>query len=145
MIIRDILGRKGFQVHTIRAHGTLRAALDLLCEERIGAVPVLDDDGELAGILSERDLLFQYCHGADAETVRIADVMTTDVIIGVPEDTVQSAMHTMTEHRIRHLPILESSRLVGLVSIGDVVKALRTETEAEARYLRAYITGQPAV
>ena len=141
MRLKDLLRSKGGRLFTIRDDAALTAALELMCRERIGALPVVDAEGRLVGIVSERDMLFLYRDAVDPDNTRVQEVMTREVIVGLPSDSVNAAMHTMTERRIRHLPILEDGELVGMVSIGDIVKALREEAEEELRYLRDYLAG----
>lgn len=138
MIIRDILKKKGNAVHTIHPTKTLSQAVGILCEKKIGAVVVVDDREKPVGILSERDILNQVNRGTDLDRTTVADVMTKDLVIGFPDDSLDHTMATMTEMKIRHLPIMEEGTLQGLVSIGDVVHALRKSTESEIHFLRDY-------
>ncbi|MFQ5746505.1 MAG: CBS domain-containing protein [Gemmatimonadota bacterium] len=141
MRVRDTLRRKGGEVITITPDRTVLEAMRLLVEHNIGAVLVVSGEGIL-GILSERDVLRL---GADdpscLETALVGEVMTTDLVVGVPEDAIHYAAAIMTRNRIRHLPIVEEGELRGIVSIGDVVNAIRDQMEAENRYLRSYIQG----
>jgi CBS domain-containing protein len=141
MLIRDLLRSKGGDVVTIRSDRGIADAIQLLVQHRIGAVVVVDD-GQIRGILSERDVLRV---AAKDPTLlardRVADHMTTNVIVGVAGDSIDYVMEILTKNRIRHLPIVEDGRLVGLISIGDVVNALRTGLETENRYLRDYVHG----
>ncbi|MBI4539699.1 MAG: CBS domain-containing protein [Gemmatimonadetes bacterium] len=141
MKVRDVLRVKGHNVVTITPDQTVLAAMRTLVERNIGSVVVMDGD-DVAGILTERDALRLGARdpGGLANT-RVRDAMTTDLVIGVPEDDLQYVMEIMTRNRIRHLPVLEEGRLIGILSIGDVVNALRTSVEAENRYLRDYIQG----
>jgi CBS domain-containing protein len=114
----------------------------VLVEHGIGAV-VVEDHDDIRGIFSERDVMRLATGGTAAlRGTRVSDVMTTDLVVGVEDDAVDYVMEIMTRNRIRHLPIVdEDGALTGLVSIGDVVNALRQEVEAENRYLRDYIAG----
>ncbi len=144
MRIRDVLQKKGTDVYTVGPEETVPAIVDMLNERRIGALVVLAADGEVAGIVTERDVLRNYgrCVGAGEDLpVKVADIMTTELIIGVPDDKIQYAMRVMTRERIRHLPILEEGRLAGIISIGDIVKATMEEIEFENRMLKDYIQG----
>jgi uncharacterized protein len=143
MKIRDILRTKGHDVITIAPDQPVLAAVRVLSEHRIGAL-VVRDEGGVAGIISERDVL-NLAAGDPARltSTPVADVMTTNVIVGVPEDDLDYVMSIMTNNRIRHLPVLEGERLAGLVSIGDVVNAVRRSVEAENRHLKEYIQGVP--
>ena len=143
MKVREILEAKGQSVVTIRSDATLSTAVHRLALERIGALVVSDDGVRVAGILSERDVVAGLARdGADllAAGRRVADLMTRNVVTCGPDDTVKWLMAEMTRRRVRHLPVVEGGRLVGIVSIGDVVKSRLGEVELEATVLReAYI------
>lgn len=128
--VREFLGRKGGTVHSVRPTATVFAALELMAEKNIGAVVVADESGKVHGIFSERDFA-RKAVGApkitDATSVR--EVMTTRVVSIKPETRINECMALMTEKHIRHLPVLDADRLIGLVSIGDVVKTLLSEQE----------------
>ena len=142
MLIRDILREKGPTVITIAPELPLHDAVQVLVSNNIGALVVFD--GEIRGIVSERDLLRRAAQDIEQlATVLVRDVMTADVITAAPEAQIRDVMDTMTEHRIRHLPVVENGQLAGIISIGDVVNALRHHVEAENRYLHAYIEGRP--
>ncbi|MEJ2207094.1 MAG: CBS domain-containing protein [Gemmatimonadota bacterium] len=140
MRICDILRRKGFEVVTIAPDRTVLDAVQTLVEHNIGAVVVVDGSG-LAGILSERDVLRLTAQSTDLSTLRVGDVMTSDVVIGDGSDNLREVMDVMTRNRIRHLPVVDGGNLAGLVSIGDLVNALRTAVETENRHLKQYIAG----
>jgi CBS domain-containing protein len=141
MRIREIVHTKGTFVVTVDPDRTVLEAMQVLVEHRIGAVVVMRGD-EIAGILTERDVLRL---GAESptklETTRVSDAMTRDLIVAVPDDDLDYAMQAMTRNRIRHLPIVEGGRLAGMLSIGDVVNAVRSHVESENRHLRDYIQG----
>lgn len=142
MLIRDILREKGPTVITIAPELPLQEAVQVLVQHNIGALVVFD--GEIRGIVSERDLLRRAA--ADIQQLAatlVRDVMTADVITASPDAPIRDVMDTMTEHRIRHLPVVENGRLAGIISIGDVVNAVRHTAETENRYLHAYIEGRP--
>ncbi len=139
MQVRDILARKGQRVVTIRADASIDTAIHRLALERIGALVVSEDGERVEGILSERDIL----HALAAEGAailepgrRVAEFMTRPARTCAPEDPVKKLMDTMTRYRVRHLPVVESGRLVGIVSIGDVVKSRLEEMELETNVLR---------
>jgi CBS domain-containing protein len=139
MSIAAILGGKGQDVITITGERTVREAVALLSERRIGAVPVIES-GVVAGIFSERDVI--HClqsEGAAALDKQVRDVMTAPAISVVRAEPVLSALSLMTKRRIRHLPVVENGELFGFVSIGDLVKYRIERIEAEANDLRAYI------
>jgi CBS domain-containing protein len=141
MKVKDILQHKGTDVHTISPEATIQQAMETLIEHRIGSLVVCKDNGDVLGIITERDVLRECTrHGEQVKSTRVRDVMTTQLIVGTPDDDVRYVMGVMTHNRIRHLPIIVGHRLLGLISIGDVVKAQLEETEFENRYLREYIT-----
>lgn len=140
MQVENILQSKGMTVFTVLAHAPIAEAVRVLNEHRIGAVVVLADNGKVAGILSERDIVR---HLAD-DPARLLDravreVMTPDVITCDRRTTISELMEQMTAHRIRHIPVIENGDLIGIISIGDVVKRKIEETEQEALALREYI------
>jgi len=143
MKIRDIRKSTPTGLQTISPGQTVHEAIQLLCHHNIGALPVVDDDGELVGIVSERDVLRLCAHDdcQDKLKLRVREVMTREVVISVPEDGLDYVMRVMTERRVRHLPVLEEQRLIAIISIGDVVKAQYEEQETEIRFLRDYMQG----
>jgi CBS domain-containing protein len=123
--ISSILAKNGGKTVTIPPGRTIREALALLAQHNVGALIVVDGDGPPVGILSERDIVR---HAVKDEAVflrAVADLMTRNVITGVPGDELQSVATTMVERRVRHLPVMDRGKLVGMVSIGDVVRAQR--------------------
>jgi CBS domain-containing protein len=141
MTIAAILDRKGREVVSVDSGVAVREAVRLLAEHRIGAVVVRDGDG-VAGILSERDLV--YCiakEGAAALDLPVSRMMTAPVITVEPSVSVLAALSDMSKRRIRHLPVVEGGKLVGLVSIGDLVAWRIAMIEEEAQAMRAYIQG----
>lgn len=143
MIIEQILNDKGREVITLLADNTLCEAARLLDERRIGAVVTLDADGEIIGVLSERDIVRQFARqGADAVDMSVAGAMTRAVITISAEASVDEALQLMTDRRIRHLPVVRNNRLTGFVSIGDLVKWKIAETEAEAEAMKSYLSSQ---
>lgn len=145
MKVREILAHKGGKVVTIRPDATISTAVHRLALERIGALVVSDDGEAIAGILSERDLiraLAQEGAAILAPDRRVQDLMTTPVRTCRPDDPVKAVMAEMTRHRFRHLPVVEQGGLVGVISIGDVVKSRLDEMELETVVLReAYLAG----
>lgn len=140
--IRDVLDAKGRDVVTIRPDATIREAVEALVEHRIGCLVVSNGGDEVAGILTERDIL--KIVSVDAErlvAVKVAERMSTDVVCGVPDDDLDYVMSIMTSRRCRRMPVMENGKLAGLVSIGDVVKAMKGATEYEVRQLKDYIGG----
>jgi CBS domain-containing protein len=140
MTVRSILDEKGRDVFTIGPGETLTAAIRLLAEKRIGAVVVLRPDGGIGGILSERDIVRALAEGgASALAKPVNAFMTAKVQVCREENTVNDVMEVMTRVRFRHLPVEKEGRLVGLVSIGDVVKRRLEDVEREAEDIKAYI------
>ena len=140
MHVDTILQTKGVVVHTLPKTGTLTDAVTLLNAHNIGAVVITDDNQQIVGILSERDIVRQLGKNpTGALTLSIADCMTTGVVTAERTTTIDDVMESMTRRRIRHMPIAEGGKLVGIISIGDVVKLKIAEVEHEAEVLREYI------
>ncbi|WP_026166873.1 CBS domain-containing protein [Novosphingobium nitrogenifigens] len=138
-IARLVAGRSG-PVWKIHAEDTVADAVELLAERRIGALPVEDVGAEVAGIFSERDVLYSLqTNGADILRRKVRDVMTTPVITASPDQSVLEALALMTQRRIRHLPVMEDGRMIAFISIGDLVKYRIERIEAEADAMRHYI------
>ncbi len=136
-----ILKSKGHEVVTITPEDTVREAAQVLDQRRIGAAVVTDSAGKVCGVLSERDVARQVARqGADALQILVGTCMTCDVITAKPDDTIDTLLSCMTNRRIRHLPVMDRDVLVGVISIGDVVKRKIAETEAEADAMKAYIS-----
>lgn len=141
MQVESILQSKGAVVHTVTTTTPIAEAVKLLNQHRIGAVVVVTHEGAVAGILSERDIVRNLLGDpAKLLTLPVSDIMTTRVITCRRAATVSDLMEQMTEHRIRHIPIVEEGQLLGIVSIGDVVKGKIEATEQEANALREYIS-----
>jgi CBS domain-containing protein len=140
MIVKHILlGRRG-NVVTIEPTADLAAAIKLLAERRIGAVVILGADHRIVGILSERDIVRTLAeHGPTALHQPVGQVMTRDVQTCSEADTIESLMGRMTTGKFRHMPVVEQGKLIGIVSIGDVVKSRVEEIEHDAAALRDYI------
>jgi CBS domain-containing protein len=137
MRVADVIRRKGGEVFAIAAHHSLEEASRALWQRQVGALVVRDRRGELAGILSERDIVHAIAeHGSGVLQRPVADFMTPDVITCGPDDRIERAMEVMTVHRARHLPVRDGDRLVGIVSIGDLVKHRLDEKTFEADVLR---------
>ena len=146
MTLQDILRTKGSLVQSIGPQATLQEVVQRLVQHNIGSLVVCEGDDcehrELRGIITERDIL-RACakHGNDWHRVAVSSVMTTNVLVGRPDDSVEETMGTMTDNRVRHLPVVIERRLVGIISIGDVVKAQHDELTMENHYLKNYIHG----
>ncbi len=145
MKVKELLAAKGRPVVTVGPN-ELRpfGYRHRLVENNIGALPVCDPGGVIVGILTERDIL-QECPriktSPDLDSTRVKDVMSRDVVIGVPEDDLDYAVSIMAQKGIRHLPILDGSRLAGMVSMRDVVELQLEESKAQVRHLADYIAG----
>jgi CBS domain-containing protein len=138
--VKSILAAKGGDIISIEPTADLASAAKLLSAHRIGAVIIRGAGGRLSGILSERDIVRALAeHGADALTLPVGQVMTRNVATCVPDDTVASIMERMTEGKFRHMPVVDKDKLVGLISIGDVVKQRVEEVERESEAMRDYI------
>jgi CBS domain-containing protein len=140
MFVSDILAQKGGLVFTVTPGTSVAQLSQQLSARRIGSMLVLDGEGSVAGIVSERDLVRALAsHGAKAMELEARQVMTRDVVTCDPDDSIDQVMQTMTSGRFRHLPVVRHGELLGLVSIGDVVKARLEEAKYETEALKAYI------
>jgi CBS domain-containing protein len=139
MTIARLIEGRDPTVVTCDASATVREAVAMLSEKRIGALPVLEN-GIVAGIFSERDVLRQlHKHGPAMLDLTVADVMTSPPVTVEPTTAVLSALQLMTRRRIRHLPVMHDGRMIGFISIGDLVKYRIDRIESEAEALRTYI------
>jgi CBS domain-containing protein len=140
MTVKAILSRKGGDIVTIQPTATLAETAKLLADRRIGAVLVLGIEGRVAGILSERDIVRALAErGGAVLDERVDQVMTRKVFTCTETDTVAQVMEQMTEGKFRHVPVVDQGRLVGIISIGDVVSYRLHEIENESNALREYI------
>ncbi|HEY5793785.1 MAG TPA: CBS domain-containing protein [Bosea sp. (in: a-proteobacteria)] len=140
MNVEQLLGDKGHEVISVQPHRTLAEVIRTLTERRIGAVAVMGADGTLVGILSERDIIRALGeHGTAALESPVSRAMTSKVVTCRAQTSVDELMELMTSGRFRHVPVVESGRVVGIVSIGDVVKHRVAAIEAESRAMRDYI------
>ena len=140
MTVEHILGSKGSKIVSVDEQASVMTALALLKEHRIGAILVMTPGNEIAGVLSERDVVRGLVdQGAALLDFPVCDLMTRTVITCAKSDSITSVMSLMTENRIRHLPVMDGGMLVGVISIGDVVKQRIAEAENEADALKDYI------
>ncbi len=139
MKVSRILSTKGSDVLTIGAAQTVKEAVHLLARHNIGALVVVGAADELLGIVSERDIIRHMAQNEQVLSRPVIDVMTREVVTGTPQDDLMSIAHTMTEKRFRHLPILEKGKLVGMISIGDVLKTQRDYYRGEIDTLETQI------
>lgn len=141
MNIKDILRHKGEDVFSVGPGEDVTAVSRALSQHRIGAALVRDQDGNVLGIISERDIVRAVARDGAAALSRSArDLMTTDLHTATPAMSIAEGLAVMTDRRCRHLPVMEDGRLAGMVSIGDLVKARIAEAEQEAEHLRAFVT-----
>ncbi len=139
--VEQLLADKGRQVHSVRPDQTVLEALEALAEHNIGALAVVEG-GRLAGIFSERDYARKVIlQGRASRDTLVRDSMTADVITVSPGDNMRVCMTLMTDKRIRHLPVLDGDRLVGMISVGDVVKAVMAEQRFLIEQMESYIRG----
>ncbi len=145
MFVSNILRTKGTEIYTIGPDATADDVVMELVKYNVGSLIVCEGDSEIMGIITERDILrAQAAHRKPLEQLRVREVMSLDVITASLEDTLRSAMRIMTEHRIRHLPVMDEARLLGIISIGDIVKAHHDELEMENHCMKSYIQGEGA-
>lgn len=141
MFVSDILKTKGFEIVTLTGTESVTEALAMINQHRIGAVLIMTERGEIAGILSERDLVrAMHRFGREVFDKTVSELMTAPVVTCSPRDPIAAIMGMMTAQRFRHVPVIEGDRLIGLISIGDVVKSHIEEAQAEVDALRRYIS-----
>ncbi len=139
--VKHLLQLKGGEIYTIAPDAGLYQALQLMADKNVGALLVTQDD-KLVGIFTERDCVRKIIRQGKLSTNNIvADLMTSEVRCVAPETSIEDCMQLMTGKRHRHLPVLENGKLIGIISIGDVVKAIISDREATIRTLETYITG----
>ncbi|MBD3257197.1 CBS domain-containing protein [candidate division GN15 bacterium] len=142
MQVKDILKAKERDLISARKHTTIPEAMNLLISNKISCLPVLSEKDELVGIISDKDIFYRVHADPQGFTkARVGDLMTEDVIVGLPDDEVAYIAGIMTNNRIRHIPIVDQGRLTGLISVGDVVKTQMEAVKIENRYLKQYIDG----
>ncbi len=140
--VADILARKGSHVHTIQMDATVFQAIEMMVQHNVGSLLAMNGES-IAGIFTERDFLRRVAlEQRNPHTTRVREVMTEKLVCLDPRHSVEECMAIMSSERIRHLPVLDSGRLAGMVSIGDLVKHASAEREVEVRYLTDYITGK---
>ncbi len=140
--VAQILKRKGSQIWSVTPETSVRAAAQMMKEKNIGAVLVMDENRKVKGIFSERDLARRVvAEGRDPETTSVAEVMTPQVLCIDPKATAEEVLAVMTERRLRHLPVREGDHLIGVISIGDAVKAVIEHQEFTIQQLINYISG----
>jgi len=141
--VKDVLQTKGHDVLSITPDATVYEALKIMADKNVGALVVLNGEA-VAGLLSERDYARKVIlHGKSSREMQVREIMTSKVYYMRPEQSLQDCMEQMTDKRVRHLPVLEGDRLVGIISIGDVVKEIIADQESTIKLLENYITGGP--
>ncbi len=144
MKVNDILQTKGTRVVFVGPDLKLSEALDTMISNKVGALPVKDKSGDIIGIITERDLMRAVHQNADLDAERVVDRMTQDIVAGHLDDSLEHVMATMTERRFRHMPILQEGKLVGIMSIGDLVKSQLRHVERQVSELTDYVAGNAA-
>ena len=140
MKVSDILREKNIKVITTNPDETIHRAMEILITNKISCLPVLDTDNNLIGIISDKDIfkaVFEDQHGFASATVDA--LMSRDLIVGLPDDDISYISGVMTQNRIRHIPVVEKDKLIGLVSLGDIVKTQMDKIKIENRYLKDYV------
>ncbi|MGD9344806.1 MAG: CBS domain-containing protein [Candidatus Aminicenantes bacterium] len=141
--IKEIIQKKGSEVVTLNPKDKVSQALHAMVKHNIGSVLVVSEEGNLAGIFTERDFLnLSHRRGLQIKDSPLDSVMTTNLIIGFPEDEVDYTLGVMTQNKIRHLPVVDGEEIKGIVSIGDLVKSQLKDKEFEIHYLTDYIMGK---
>jgi CBS domain-containing protein len=142
-LVRQILENKGYQVWSTHPDATVYEALQIMAEKDVGALVVLEKDRKLVGIFSERDYARKVIlYGKNSKDTPVGEVMTTTVVTVAPGEPIEKCMSLMTARHIRHLPVMEDNQVIGIISIGDVVKAVITQKEFVIEQLENYITGE---
>lgn len=140
-LVQHLLDNKGTNVISIAGDASVFDAIKLMAERAVGSLLIMNGD-RLRGIVTERDYARKVIlKGRSSESTRVEEIMSTDVITASPRESVNDCMETMTEQRIRHLPVVEDGRVVGLISIGDLVQAIIEDQQAEIEHLEQYISG----
>jgi len=141
-LVKHLLDAKGRNVISIAADASVFDAIKMMADESIGSLVVMDENGGLAGIVTERDYARKVIvKGRSSGDTRVADIMTTDVLTTSCDSTVNSCMEIMTEKKLRHLPVVEDGRVVAMISIGDLVQAIIADQKEEIEHLEHYISG----
>jgi CBS domain-containing protein len=139
--IGSLLRQKGSQVYSVPPSTCVYDALEMMAEKEIGALVVMDGD-RLAGLISERDYARKVIlQGKSSKDTAVSDIMTSEVITVTPDDSVDECMRIMTSNRIRHLPVVQGDKVVGVISVGDLVKSIINAQADEIQHLHAYISG----
>ena len=140
-LVKHLLDAKGRNVISIAPDASVFDAIKVMADESIGSVVVLDENGKLAGIVTERDYARKVIvMGRSSKDTRVAEIMTTDVLTAASDHTVNACMEIMTDMKIRHLPVVEDGRVIAMISIGDLVQAIIADQKEEIEHLEHYIS-----
>lgn len=140
MLVKEFIRDNPRQIITAESGTTVADAMEILLKNKISCLPIVGDDAELIGIISDKDIFREAHHNPSGFTqIAIGDLMSTELIVGVADDTFDYIGGVMTKNRIRHIPIVDNKQLIGLLSLGDIVKSQIQTMEYENRYLRQYI------
>ncbi len=141
-LVQHLLDTKGREIHSVAAETSVLDAIIQMAQKSIGSLLVMEGD-ELKGILTERDYARKVIvKGRSSKTTEVGEIMSTEVLTTTPVETVNQCMTTMTEKKIRHLPVVDGGKVVGLISIGDLVQAIISDQQEEIHHLEQYISGQ---
>ena len=141
-LVKHLLDAKGRNVISIAPDASVFDAIKVMADESIGSLVVLDENGKLAGIVTERDYARKVIvMGRSSKDTPVAEIMTTDVLTAASDHTVSACMEIMTDRKIRHLPVVEDGRVIAMVSIGDLVQAIIADQKEEIEHLEHYISG----
>jgi len=140
-LVKHLLDNKGRHIISIAPDASVFDAIKIMAEKAVGSLVVMEDD-ELLGIITERDYARKVIvKGRSAETTTVAEIMTVDILTTSSSESVNDCMEVMTEKKIRHLPVVEDNRVIGMISIGDLVKAIIADQQEEIEQLEQYISG----
>lgn len=143
MKVKDILSEKGINVISVHENKSVFEAMETFASHKVGSLLVLNDDNNPVGIIGARDVLMETLKGCEEiKETQVKSIMTKEIIVGTPEDEIETVQVIMTKNRIRHLPIIEGGKIAGLISIGDVVKAQLKDLHFENRYLKEFVSGK---
>ena len=142
MLVKNLLESKPKEIVSAAPDTSVEDAMDVLIQKNIGCLPVLDDEGELVGIVSDKDI-FRKIHETRGEyhALKVVDVMSTNLIVGLPDDDITYIAGIMRKNWIRHVPIVKEGEVIGLVSLRDILKTTSKTTDIENRYLKMYMDG----
>ena len=141
-LVKHLLDAKGRNVISIAPDASVFDAIKVMADESIGSLVVLDENGKLAGIVTERDYARKVIvMGRSSKDTPVAEIMTTDVLTAASDHTVNACMEIMTERKIRHLPVVEDGRVIAMISIGDLVQAIIADQQEAIEQLESYISG----